>query len=871
MAGCFILAGQTPPSPPADDAAALVEASPRAVTPELIRACLERGQTLAAQYKYESALQSFQSALAAALVLEDQAQIATAYQKIGLMHYRLGRAAEALARYRDGLDAAKRSGDDKLLAETLRLAGVAQRALGNFTEALAVDEQSLEIQRRLDDPMGAIRVLNGMGASYARLGALRKAAEIFEECVKLGESAGSKPAVYNAVENLGNIYSMQGDSALALAYLEKGLALQKDAGVAKPELANTYVNLIQAYRMNGRETDALSAAGTALELAHEVGDEASAAYALLNRSGVFRSLHRYAEALADARASLAIYEKEKAPLEIAGALSSIAQVELDLRHDTPALEAAQKAAGLARPIPAPDILWEALESAGTAQQHLNQPEAARAAWSEGVATVDELRRQLAGGEQEGLDFLRNKMNLFHGLMAIEVESGQAEQALRVAERAKAGLVLDVLRAGHVSITKTLTADEKQREQQLADRLRSQRSKAVRDKTALANAARELTAFRSELYAAHPELKVRRGESEPLSLADSAELLPGSKTALLEFAVAPEATYLFTISRGLDGQPKIEVHKLPCTQEELAREVDAFRGQLAARSLSYRAAAASLYRRLLGPAAQTLRHKTMLAIVPDGPLWSLPFQALVEPNGRHLIEDAAVFYAPSLSALLEAARLGRSAPSRERTLLAMGDPELSPSMSGLGRLPNAAREVAALGQLYGKGSITLTGASASETQWKALAPRYRVIHLATHGNLNSANPLYSYVLLSGGKGEDGLVEAREILDLDLHADLVVLSACETGRGGFRYGEGLVGLSWALMVAGTPASVVSQWKVDSESTTGLMVAFHEELRRNQHSALAGKAEAFRAASLRLLQDAAFRHPYYWAGFVMVGDGF
>ncbi|SPF52546.1 Tetratricopeptide TPR_2 repeat protein (fragment) [Candidatus Sulfopaludibacter sp. SbA4] len=193
------------------------------------------------------------------------------------------------------------------------------------------------------------------------------------------------------------------------------------------------------------------------------------------------------------------------------------------------------------------------------------------------------------------------------------------------------------------------------------------------------------------------------------------------------------------------------------------------------------------------------------------------------------------------------------------------------MSGLGRLPNAAREVAALGQLYGKGSITLTGASASETQWKALAPRYRVIHLATHGNLNSANPLYSYVLLSGGKGEDGLVEAREILDLDLHADLVVLSACETGRGGFRYGEGLVGLSWALMVAGTPASVVSQWKVDSESTTGLMVAFHEELRRNQHSALAGKAEAFRAASLRLLQDAAFRHPYYWAGFVMVGDGF
>ena len=887
-AGWFVLSGQTPQPPAPDEAtaafaarlesaatpqarAALLDANPGTVTPALIRACLDRGQTFAAKYKHEDALRSSQAALAIALKLGDQAQTANAWQKIGLMHYRMGRATEALADYRGSLEAAKSAGDDKLIGESLRLVGVAQRALGNFTEALAVDEQSLAIQERLNDTMGVIRVLNGLGASYARLGALRKSAEMFEQCLKLGESSHSRPAVYNAIENLANIHSMQGDSALALTYLEKGLALKLEAGSDKRELANTYVNLIAVYRMNGRDNDSLAAAGTALSMAREAGDEPTAAYALLNRANVLRALHRYSDALADAQGSLAIYEKEKTPLEISGALSSIAHLQLDLRHEDAALESAQRSADLARGIPAPDILWEALESAGTALERLNQADAARAAYSEGIATVDELRKQLAGGDQEGLDFLRGKMDLFHGLMSLDVQSGRMEQALSVAERAKAGLVLDVLRAGHAGITTALTAEEKQHEQQLGARLSGLRSSAARDKAAIEGAARELAAYRAQLYAAHPELKVRRGESEPLSLADSAGLLPDSQTALLEFAVAPEATYLFVISRNPEGAPALEVHKIPCRQEEIARAVDAFREQLAARSLSYRASAASLYRRLLGPAASTLRHKTLLAIVPDGPLWSLPFQALVEPGGRHLIEDSAVFYAPSLTALLESTRLSRSRPRQETTLLAMGDPELSPSLSKLGRLPNAAREVAAVGQLYGKGSLALTGTSASEAQWKALAPRYRVIHLATHGNLNSANPLYSYVVLSGGKGEDGLVEAREILDLNLNADLVVLSACETGRGGFHDGEGLVGLSWALMVAGTPASVVSQWKVDSESTTQLMVGFHEELRRHQRPAFAGKAAAFRTASLRLLQDDAFRHPYYWAGFVMVGDGY
>ena len=124
-----------------------------------------------------------------------------------------------------------------------------------------------------------------------------------------------------------------------------------------------------------------------------------------------------------------------------------------------------------------------------------------------------------------------------------------------------------------------------------------------------------------------------------------------------------------------------------------------------------------------------------------------------------------------------------------------------------------------------------GAEARESWLKAEASRYRILHLATHGVLDDASPLYSELVLAApaaGEHDDGLLEAREILDLDLGADLAVLSACETGRGRAGAGEGLIGMTWAFFVAGCPATVASQWKVEAASTNRLMLAFHRELR-------------------------------------------
>ena len=215
-----------------------------------------------------------------------------------------------------------------------------------------------------------------------------------------------------------------------------------------------------------------------------------------------------------------------------------------------------------------------------------------------------------------------------------------------------------------------------------------------------------------------------------------------------------------------------------------------------------------------------------------------------------------------------------------TLLALGNPLTDKEAGGaaasalrggqLAALPEAEQEVKALGRLYGAArSRVYTGAEAREDRFKSEAGRARILHFAAHGLVNNASPMYSHLALAaGGASEDGLLEAWELTLLDLKADLAVLSACETARGRTAAGEGMIGLSWAMFIAGVPSLVVSQWKVESAGTRELMVNFHRGL--ISPTAKLRKGEALRQAALKLLQNPETNHPFYWAGFVLVGEG-
>jgi CHAT domain-containing protein len=169
---------------------------------------------------------------------------------------------------------------------------------------------------------------------------------------------------------------------------------------------------------------------------------------------------------------------------------------------------------------------------------------------------------------------------------------------------------------------------------------------------------------------------------------------------------------------------------------------------------------------------------------------------------------------------------------------------------------------------------LTGNLATEDTARTAMAAYRVLHFATHGVLDGQDPLYSYLVLSrpSGSSEDGFLEAREIMGMNLKAGIAILSACDTARGRISRGEGVIGMSWALFVAGCPTTVVSQWSVETRSTTELMIEFHRALiAANKHGGrIRRAADSLRQAQLKLLRTPAYRHPFHWAGFIVLGNG-
>jgi CHAT domain-containing protein len=250
---------------------------------------------------------------------------------------------------------------------------------------------------------------------------------------------------------------------------------------------------------------------------------------------------------------------------------------------------------------------------------------------------------------------------------------------------------------------------------------------------------------------------------------------------------------------------------------------------------------------------------------------------------NLLQDFAISYAPSLGVLKEMSTRQKTAEREPHSLLAFGNPRLSNEVARnvkavyrgeiLGPLPEAEEEVKALDEVWRPARRKLfIGAEAEKKRFKSEAGQYAVIHLATHGILDDSNPMYSRLVMARSENDpddDGLLEAREIMQLNLHADLVVLSACQTARGRIGAGEGLVGMSWAFLVAGAQTTVASHWKVDSASTATLMIDFHKRLKGRLADDASTKADALRLAALDLMKERRYRHPFFWASFAIIGD--
>jgi len=872
-----------------EDSAALMNAQPELVTPELVKALNNQAKELVANGKQAEGLATSDLAFNIAKRLNDKRGMIMALRVKSVAARIRGDYKQALEYLDQCLKLAEEVGDKTIIGDVLNGLAIIYGLQSDYPKALALFQRNLRIKEELGNKPDIAIVLLNIGNVYIYQGDKVRALEHYQRSLKLSQEAGEKATAAATINSIGNLYSSQGNYAQALEYFQQSLKIKQEVG-EKLGVARALNNIGVIYSVEGQYTQALDYLQQSLKLLEELGDKLVLVEAVHYIGGVYLQKGDYAEGLAYEQKAAKQAEELGNNQLLSEILLGTSEAYLRLGQYETAREHAERAASLAVQSGIPDLLWNAKTIAGKAHLALNQPDRARQDFLESIATIEELRGQVAGDEREQQRFFENKIAPYQAMVQLSLAQRDTSGALSYAERAKGRVLLDVLSNGRADITTAMTSDELKRDRELSTaiatlntqlgRLKPQ-SKApdaqvVDVQSRLDKTRLEYEAFQTSLYAAHPELKVHRGQTQPLTIDEAAALLPDDQTAILEYVVTEDQSYLFVLRKATG----LTVHTLNIKSTELTTMAESFLRSVAERDLTVKQPARRLYDLLIKPAEGQLRGVHKLRIVPDGTLWNVPFQALHQGPRGYLLEQYAVSYAPSLSVLREMERRAnalRKSEHAESTLLAMGNPALNGQTESrvrvtrrdepLSPLPDAEKEVNALGRLYGPGSRVLIGQQAQEATMKAEASKFKILHFATHAILDDRNPLYSHIILSradNDQHEDGLLESWELMKLDLNAELAVLSACETARGRVAAGEGIIGMSWALFVAGSPAAVVSQWKVDSARSSELMIEFHRNVLQKRVS----KSEALRQAALKVFRSS-YNHPAYWAGFILIGD--
>jgi CHAT domain-containing protein/Tfp pilus assembly protein PilF len=899
----------------------LIEKEPELVTSDLVSALiLSYPSDSGDQEDYQRGLAINQLAYKIAERIGDQWGMAAALLDAGILHGWLGTQEKSLERALEYLQKSLKIGEEygfkRVVALSLGRSARIYHVLGELSQASDYFLRSLELFEELGDTNWMIIAMGNLGTVYAEQGNYAKAMELLLKSLKINEgrleSGHDWYKLANILGNIGTVFSYQGNEQQSLAYHQRSneaadKAILLGVTVAKFTKAITLLNIGQLYSKQGDRTLAMDYFQKSLKLAEEFGGTlADDKYELmtsvkLRMGDAWAGENNAVQAIASYREALELADKSRDKEEVPYTLWALGVVYLERGDYREALTFTERALKMAEAAGQYSYIYRMLVTAAKAYQKLGRPEEARRALSRAIDLAEQLREQLAGGELDRQRSSEKGVTPYQAMIDFQVDQKQFKEAFSHAQRAKGRTLLELLQNGRANIDKSASPTEREQEQQLNRKIISLNRKITGEKLKsqpdekrlaeveeqLKKARLEFEAFRTTLYATHPELKVQRGEIRPISLDDAAGLIPDTKTAVLDFIVTDESVHLFVLTKDSSAQPTLNTYTSKIERKALAEKVERYRRRMENRDYDFQALSQELYVLLLKPAQKQLQGKTNLIISPDNMLWDLPFQALLSPELRYLIEDAAISYAPSLSVLREMrlTRKKKQTPAKA-SILALGNPALGNRSKELTRfvkmdaelqpLPEAADQVRALERLYGKTlSRVYTGTAAREELVKEQSARYRILHLATHGILNDVSPIYSHVLLSqtpGKSEEDGLLEAWEMMNLDLNADLVVLAACETARGRAGAGEGVIGMTWALFVAGCPRTVVSQWKVEASSTTALMVEFHRKFKTRygvQQSAVS-TAEAMRQAALQVMRNPEYVHPFYWGGFVVVGDG-
>src|SRR5712692_3448444 len=748
---------------------------------------------------------------------------------------------------------------------------------GEGGQALAYYERTATQAEQQGNQVRAARAWHAASAVAGRLGRYQKGIQSASRAIELFKKANARDLKHadlgawaSSYSHLGSAYRSVRDFAQATKVLEEGLEF------ARTRLSGRQEGAVEGFLLNNLALVAHAQQDfkTALARSSQAAQYFEGAEARLGPQAPERTrtnFRRWASSsfLGVGRAQLALGHPDEADAAFDRALryarlSGIREVEVDLlagqgnlalsRQDwSKALDVYQRSIALSdqmKRITDHPYLYNGL---ARSLAGLGRTEEAFAAAQESVRYVEELRADL-GDSSLRSGFFEGKQGIYQFAIQLALQAQHPEEAFSFAERSRSRTFLDLL-GSQTTLSKGRTRALVDEEVRLRARLAEAKAEAqdgsdspesTRARTQLEALDRDYRAFLDRVRKENLE-QASLMAVEPVTLAEIQALIPEG-TTLLEYHVAENGVVVWVVDR-----QRFKVVRVPGDRQSLINQVRRFRAAITkmAPITDVQAQAQALYRRLLEP-ARTEILGSRLVIVPHGVLHYLPFSALRSSSGRSVVEDYAVSTLPSASVLRYLTDKGVGASARA---LVMGNPDLGAELA----LPWAEREARMVGQRE-PGATVLVRSDATEVEAKKLLESVGLIHLATHGELNENDPLSSAVLLVPGGGEDGRLEVREVFGLDLHARLVVLSACETGLGKLSLGDELVGLQRAFLYAGTPAVVTTLWKVDDRASYELIRAFYNRLPG------AGPVEALRQAQIETM--ATFPHPFSWAAFGLTG---
>ncbi|WP_242715835.1 tetratricopeptide repeat protein [Microcoleus vaginatus] len=842
---------------------------------------------------------------------------------VGNVYSGLGEKQKALDYYNQSLPLSRETGDRSVEAFALICAGRVYSELGEKQTALDSYNQSLKLFRAIGEREQEARTLNYIGIVYSELGEKQKALEHYGQSLPISQAVGDRSGQAVTLISIGHVYSELGDQQKALEYYSQSLAIFQILG-DRSSAATTLTSIGIAYSELGDKEKALEYFNQSLILKRIVGDRSGEARTLTGIGNIYAELEDQQKALNYYNQSLSLSREARDRQREAYSLIGIGRSYAELGNKEKALEYFNHSLPLSQATLDRSLEALTLYSIATIKRDSGNLNEALTEIEASLKIIESLRTKIASPELRTSYFATVQnyyqfyIDLLMQLHKTQPKSGYDTKAFEASERSRARSLLELLQEANADIRQSVAPELLQRErsvQQQLNALEKRRVEVLNRPNYTPTQEAELEQQRQTLIAQYQDIQTQiRATSpryaaltqpQPLTLAQIQQQILDENTMLLQYSLGKERSYLWAVTK-----TSITTYELP-KAADIQTNARKFRDAVTApssRNSPNQIAQANdaISQIILQPVAAQLGQKRLL-IVGDGILNYLPFAALSLPrksgeNGNPpLIVDHEIVLLPSASTLgiLRQNYSDRQPPTR--TLAILADPVFSAndervknqstatnlqaiesvnlglSRSGrdnnlqLSRLKFTRQEAQIIQALvpanFRTESLDFEASRAVATSQNL--SQYKIIHFATHGLANSTNPELSGIILSlvdeKGNPLNGFLRLTDIFNLKLAADLVVLSACQTGMGQNIQGEGMVGLTRGFMYAGAQRVVVSLWSVDDEGTATLMSSFYQGMLQKGLT----PAAALRAAQLEMLKQEEWRSPYYWAAFTLQGE--